>query len=614
MFQTNVRWGENGNASPQEAKDYADHTDYNVKRYALNKAQEMLERAGSRTQVQLLPASLVYGTHGNTLCVSRHGIPVYNLSNCKKIATKFIAEAWHLSYGDDQRSESRVQSSRPYPLAKPPNRARTSSRDERDNSTRQVRRIQPLIKGMVTPRRQAPSPLLSLSDQRPQSFPARMTYHTPPKAAPTKRNARGDEMPRLRSLLTAEPPPPILLPQNPTKADCQPGTSTAEKPMEMDAYSKSAHYDSNCPRKYIAFFGTSAENPYSFLSNFYDTTVQFLGHNLRGGSEQAYQYAKIYMCGSALDEEDTQLTRIEQSLTSTLSPNKAKSHGRIGMERILVSKGQIAEAWELLKYPTMVSVLVSKFGGDYLGGQLESTADIELIEANPTDMKWGVGMNTELLKEFVSERMHGQQELSEMNWDDLPGENLCGKALMEVREWNRHGKKTDFLLYTGQTHRFALDDTNPSCTTFCSADWVPPSFKLRVANVLAHEYVREVAIEFSLHEFLPPKETRPPEVVFQQLQNEILNLSRGPKNTTFLLRRMPWALSGSTGIAALQQSAFAWDGAFGNIMNASALWKNIKWEGSFCKTTEPPTLAPPMLGQEKERPLQEDYDPSQPLK
>ena len=84
MFQTNVRWGENGNASPQEAKDYADHTDYNVKRYALNKAQEMLERAGSRTQVQLLPASLVYGTHGNTLCVSRHGIPVYNLSNCKK--------------------------------------------------------------------------------------------------------------------------------------------------------------------------------------------------------------------------------------------------------------------------------------------------------------------------------------------------------------------------------------------------------------------------------------------------------------------------------------------------------------------------------------------------
>ena len=75
---------------------------------------------------------------------------------------------------------------------------------------------------------------------------------------------------------------------------------------------------------------------------------------------------------------------------------------------------------------------------------------------------------------------------------------------------------------------------------------------------------------------------------------------------------MPWALSGSTGTAALQQSAFAWDGAFGNIMNASALWKNIKWEGSFCKTTEPPTLEPPMLGQEKKRPLQEDYDPANP--
>ena len=293
-------------------------------------------------------------------------------------------------------------------------------------------------------------------------------------------------------------------------------------------------------------------------------------------------------------------------MTQTLSPSKAKYLGRSHLEYLISKDNRILDAWELLKYSAMISVLVSKFRGECLGGKLEQTKDLELIETNPSDIHWGSGLNNQELERFVQERTN-HREMTENDWGELPGDNLCGQALMEVRDMNRHGTSYRFLVYTGPSDYFALNDNDPSNLTFCSSNWVPATFKLRVAQVIAHEYMSEVVIEFSLHEFLPPNETRPPEVVQHQLLKEVSNLSNGPKSTIFLFKRMPWALSGSTGSAALQQSALAWDGAFGHIRNAFAAYDNIKWEGSFSTIDEPPTRE-----QEKELHMQENYDPADP--
>ena len=113
---------ENAKYSPAEARGYADHLDSNVKKFAVDKAQEMLDRAGRQTKVQLLPASRVFGTHGNTLCISRRGTPIYNLENCKKIAAQFLKATWNQSYGNGRQQETRApiaQANTIWPIQQP---------------------------------------------------------------------------------------------------------------------------------------------------------------------------------------------------------------------------------------------------------------------------------------------------------------------------------------------------------------------------------------------------------------------------------------------------------------------------------------------------------------
>lgn len=67
----------------------------------------------------------------------------------------------------------------------------------------------------------------------------------------------------------------------------------------------------------------------------------------------------------------------------------------------------------------MVQVLEAKFEDPELKKILLATGDRIIVEASPYDCIWGVGLSEE------------DDDLYNGNWN---GQNLLGKALMEVRE------------------------------------------------------------------------------------------------------------------------------------------------------------------------------------
>ena len=96
-------------------------------------------------------------------------------------------------------------------------------------------------------------------------------------------------------------------------------------------------------------------------------------------------------------------------------PGKMKSYGR----RV---KGYTDEAWDAVKYPIVVAGNYAKFTSNpKLKDLLLQTEDREIAEASPIDKIWGVGCSATKAKDRA-------------NWK---GENLLGKALMEVRQMIR---------------------------------------------------------------------------------------------------------------------------------------------------------------------------------
>jgi hypothetical protein len=75
--------------------------------------------------------------------------------------------------------------------------------------------------------------------------------------------------------------------------------------------------------------------------------------------------------------------------------------------------------WSAKRYHAMVQVLEAKFEDPELKEILLATGDRIIVEASPYDRIWGVGLSEE------------DDDLYKGNWK---GQNLLGKALMEVRE------------------------------------------------------------------------------------------------------------------------------------------------------------------------------------
>lgn len=126
--------------------------------------------------------------------------------------------------------------------------------------------------------------------------------------------------------------------------------------------------------------------------------------NAFSNTEQAFMYHKARIFKDA---------DIMAKILKTSDPKAVKELGR-------QIKNYNDELWSKLRYEVMVYVNYLKFRENAaLRQMLVNTGNKVLVEASPYDKIWGVGL--------------GEDDpliLDEKNWQ---GENLLGKALMEVR-------------------------------------------------------------------------------------------------------------------------------------------------------------------------------------
>ena len=149
----------------------------------------------------------------------------------------------------------------------------------------------------------------------------------------------------------------------------------------------------------IAFFGHSSK-----LSNHHRCIFTVNGTEFIS-VEQFYMYSKA----SHFHDHSTAL-----EIMKSENPILAWSLGK-------KMKGFDQENWRSVQNAFMKSGLNAKFQQNpELGKYLEDTADCMLVEANPHDSYWGVGLP-----------LHGAGTWQQELWK---GKNMLGKLLMEVRE------------------------------------------------------------------------------------------------------------------------------------------------------------------------------------
>lgn len=134
-------------------------------------------------------------------------------------------------------------------------------------------------------------------------------------------------------------------------------------------------------------------------------------------TEQAYMFYKAFV----FEDRETckKLTNFE------LSPAEAKNLGR-------QVKNFDPSQWDLYKYQAMLYVNLLKYSqNEDLYEKLLNTGSKILVEANPKDCIWGVGLSYD-----------DPLILDEKNWR---GQNLLGKVLMDVRRNLLFAKKTSYI-------------------------------------------------------------------------------------------------------------------------------------------------------------------------
>jgi ribA/ribD-fused uncharacterized protein len=140
---------------------------------------------------------------------------------------------------------------------------------------------------------------------------------------------------------------------------------------------------------------------YAFLSNFYQVSVNFEG-TIYPTVEHAYQASKSF--------DDTYRKRI-----SFIPGNKA------GLAKIRGQNVKLRPDWEKVKVNIMKKLLYKKFMYPHLRNLLLQTQNEDLEEGNyHNDNFWG---NCRCKK-----------------CKDIPGQNMLGKLLMEIRKELREDK------------------------------------------------------------------------------------------------------------------------------------------------------------------------------
>lgn len=139
------------------------------------------------------------------------------------------------------------------------------------------------------------------------------------------------------------------------------------------------------------------------FTNFYTFNHTYKGFQVHS-SEQSFMLEKAW-------EFDPEMV---PEILATNKPEQAKRLGR-------KIKNYDEEVWAAIRYQKMVDVLIVKFAQPSLNKQLLATGSKILVEASPYDRIWGVGLKKE------DPRIEQSK-----NW---LGQNLLGKALMEVRSY-----------------------------------------------------------------------------------------------------------------------------------------------------------------------------------
>ena len=155
--------------------------------------------------------------------------------------------------------------------------------------------------------------------------------------------------------------------------------------------------DKRITDKYVFFWGSE-------FSNWFECRFKYKDLNFYN-SEQAFMWEKAVFFGDMVTAA---------LILKTPSPSQCKKLGRI----VVNFK---ADVWLREGYVIMIAINIAKFSQNLkLKAILLSTEDKILVEASPYDTIWGIGLYHE-----------DDKVLDEKNWK---GQNLLGKALMEVRE------------------------------------------------------------------------------------------------------------------------------------------------------------------------------------
>lgn len=152
---------------------------------------------------------------------------------------------------------------------------------------------------------------------------------------------------------------------------------------------------------YIYFWKPNQRNGY--LSNWYNSPFIVDGKYFLN-NEQYFMWRKQQLF-------DSRNTRLENEILETSDPNRIKQLGRS-------VKNFDESIWDIHKYDIMKTGLTHKFIQNIeLKTELIKTKDAYLVEASPYDKIWGIGLN-----------------MDDAKYKEWRGENLLGKALMDVRQ------------------------------------------------------------------------------------------------------------------------------------------------------------------------------------
>lgn len=162
--------------------------------------------------------------------------------------------------------------------------------------------------------------------------------------------------------------------------------------------------------------------PNGFLSQWYPSPMSTSGTGT--GTDITFTCAEQYMMYHKAQHFGDSATA-----AAVLATSDPLAHKRLGR----AVRPFDAAAWDEVKYGVVVAGTLLKFGGggglqqageegeqrEKLREQLLATGHRELVEASPRDRVWGIGFGAS-----------GADRAGRERW----GQNLLGKALMEVRE------------------------------------------------------------------------------------------------------------------------------------------------------------------------------------